>query len=289
MRECYGHRFYHNGNMYDCHEFRSSLIFEGESVYEVIRVVKGIPLFSEDHLQRLHRTLDIKKGEIQVSDREIMDAVNRIIRENHITEGNIKVIFNFEKDRPGVSHFLVYQVTHHYPSQEQYEKGVKCILYQAERPCPTAKIIHHNLRLTLYNKLIETGTYEALLVNRQGIITEGSRSNVFFIRDNILYTAPDHLVLQGISRKYVISICRDQCIPLKKEAISVTGLSGIEAAFLTGTSIKVLPVSHINGHSFSTSHPLLLTLMKEYDKTMDEYIRNKDRFPKRSLRDTDES
>ncbi len=272
MRECYGRWFYHNGNLYDCHEFRSSLVFEGESVYEVLRVVQGKPLFPEDHLQRLHHTLEMKKGVVNVSDREVMDAVKRIIRENDITEGNIKVIFNFEKARPGVSHFLVYRIEHHYPSPAQYQNGVSCILYQAERPRPTAKIIHHHLRLTIFNKLIETGTYEALLVNRQGMITEGSRSNVFFIRDNILYTAPDHLVLPGISRKYVISICREQGIPLKKEAIPVSGLSDLEAAFLTGTSIKVLPVSQIEDHTLPVSHPLLSTLMEAYDRLIEEHI-----------------
>ncbi len=277
MRECFGERFFYNGTMYDCRDFQTAMVFEGESVYEVIRVIRGIPLFLEDHLQRLHHTLEIQGKNTGIRDREIAEAVRQVIRENRLTEGNIKIIFNFHPGAPGDIRFLVYRIEHHYPTREQYARGVSCILYHAERPRPTAKIIHHSLRLTLYNKLIETGRYEALLVNRQGLITEGSRSNVFFIRGNTLLTAPDHLVLPGISRKYVLGICRDLGLTLQKEALPEKQLAGVDAAFLTGTSINILPVSYIEEQSFSPAHPLLQTLMQEYDKIIRKHIGNVDR------------
>ncbi len=273
MRECSGQRFYYNGNMYNCSEFQPSMVFEGESVYEVIRLISGMPLFLEDHLQRLHHTLGIQKKKIKVAGSEIMQAVKKVIRENHITEGNIKVIFNFDHDRHGTSHFLVYRIEHHYPSTAQYDNGVSCILYQAERPQPTAKIIHHNLRLTLYNKLIETGMYEAILVNNRGCMTEGSRSNIFFIKNNKLFTAPDALVLSGISRSYVIKISDEKKIPLHMKAIPVDDLPDMDAVFLTGTSIKILPVSAIGNNHFAMDHPLMQQLMNEYDRMVISYIK----------------
>ena len=274
MRECYGRQYYHNGRMFDCPGFDTHLIFEGESVYEVIRVMEGIPLFFEDHLQRFHQTLslrDIKSGQ---SDDEITDAVRQVILGNNIQEGNIKIIFNFDPGHVRSSHLLVYRVEHFYPAPEMYARGVKCTLYQAERPQPTAKIIYHTLRLTIYNKLIETGMYEALLVNRRGYITEGSRSNVFFIRDNTIYTAPDTMVLPGISRGYVIRICRELSVPLQMKAVHLEELPGMDALFLTGTSIKVLPVNTVDEHTFPPSHRLIHTLGQEYDKVIDDYIKN---------------
>ncbi len=259
--------------MLDCQHFDTHLVFEGESVYEVIRVMGGTPLFLEDHLQRLHQTLLLRKERAGQSDKEITDAVRHVILANGILEGNIKIIFNFDPGHVRSSHFLVYRVEHFYPGPEMYARGVKCTLYQAERPQPTAKIFHHHLRLTIYNKLIETGMYEALLVNRHGYITEGSRSNVFFIRDNTIYTAPDTMVLPGISRGHVIRICREQSVPLKLQAVPMEDLPDMDALFLTGTSIKVLPVNIVDEHVFSPSHYLIHTLGQEYDKVIDDYIR----------------
>jgi len=272
MKECFGKWYFYNERIYDYNVFNPLLVFEGESIYEVIRVLHSVPLFLEDHLKRLHHTFDIKKKKFIHSDKEITEAVHRVIRENKITEGNLKIVLNFDKRSRKPVHFLVYWIEHFYPVHEQYAKGVRCILHQAERPLPSAKIINQGLRITIYNKLIETGMYEAILVNNRGYMTEGSRSNVFFIKNNLLYTAPDALVLAGISRSYVIKICSEKKIPLRMEAIHMDDLPAIEAVFLTGTSIKILPVSTIGNNHFATNHPVMQQLMNEYDHKIESYI-----------------
>ena len=275
MTECTGQRYYHNGRMHECRDFPLPLVYEGETVYEVIRVIRAVPRFLEDHLDRLFHTADISGRKIPKSRAEIVAAIQRVIRENDFGEGNLKVIFNFGEGDREPRHFLVYRVEHLYPSQEQYEKGVSCILYLGERPRPEAKIIHQGLRLAIYHRLIATGRYEALLVNRQGYLTEGSRSSLFLVRGGQVFTAPAAMVLPGISRKHVLQLCRRLSIPVAEQAVHVDDLPDMEALFLTGTSINVLPVNSVGEMTFDARHPLVRKLMKAYEEVVEEYVSSK--------------
>ena len=95
------------------------------------------------------------------------------------------------------------------------------------------------------------GGYEALLVNENNLITEGSRSNIFFLRNNILFTAPDNMILNGITRKYILEICSENNITVKYEPVNADEISDYDAVFMTGTSPMVLPFNRIDDKFFS--------------------------------------
>jgi branched-chain amino acid aminotransferase len=115
------------------------------------------------------------------------DIIN-LTRSDRKKEANIKIVFNYNN---GADNYLVYFIEPIYPTAEQYKKGVKGILYSAQRKDPESKVINHKLRSSIYHKLIQEGGYEALLVDGKKLITEGSRSNIFFLKDESLVTAPD--------------------------------------------------------------------------------------------------
>lgn len=103
-------------------------------------------------------------------------------------------------------------------------------------------------------------------------ITEGSRSNVFFVKDEIFYTAPESKVLVGITRQKVIECLRQLNFELVEKAVSAAEISQFDAAFLTGTSPKVLPVSLIGKLRLNIQVLVLQKLMKSYDDKIDAYI-----------------
>jgi len=133
-------------------------------------------------------------------------------------------------------------------------------------------VINHRLRSTIFRKLIETGAYEAFLVDRYGCITEGSRSNVFFVRNSELYTAADGEVLSGIVRKYVLEFCMDQDIRVHFQKVKTDDMDHYEACFITGTSPGVLPVSSIGTVTMQTGHPLVHKIMAGYQDHIAAYI-----------------
>ena len=117
------------------------------------------------------------------------------------------------------------------------------------------------------------GAYEALLVNNNNHITEGSRSNIFFLKGNILFTAPDNLILSGITRKYILEICRENGIKVELACIEPEDLPEYNSVFMTGTSPTLLPFNRIDNQYFNVSVPLIERLRRLYLEKAEESIR----------------
>jgi len=261
MNECYGKKFILNGNLQPAEMFDKSLVYEGDSVYEVLRIVKGNPIFFYDHMERLVKSVRLQKKIILADVQTIRKAIISLTRSDKKHEANLKIVFNYNK---GVTNFLVYFIEASYPTEIQYKNGVKGLLFFAERKDPEAKVINHKLRSSIYHRLIHEGGYEAILVNENNQITEGSRSNIFFLRADTLVTAPDNSVLKGITRKYILEICAEQGINMEFQYVNADNLRDFDAVFMTGTSPTVLPFNCIDDTSFSVKFPMIERLRKLY-------------------------
>ena len=270
MKECFGKEFILNGKVEPSESFNSTLVYEGDSVYEVLRVADGSPVFFSDHLERLETSTRLRKKKMLTDARTLKrDIINLAEREKR-KEINLKIVFNYNQ---GIENYLVYYIEPTYPSPEQYSKGVKGILFYAERKDPQSKVINHRLRSSIFHKLILEGAYEALLVNEQGQITEGSRTNIFFLKENTLVTAPDELVLSGITRKHILEICHENNINVNLECVDAERIAGFDAVFMTGTSPRVLPFYRIDDNYFNVDLPLIGKLRKLYIEKAEESIR----------------
>jgi branched-chain amino acid aminotransferase len=263
MKECLHHKFILDGEIADCERFSPEMIDVGTSIYEVVHVMKGKILFVRDHLKRLEQSALLAGLDIWHTTDSLQVMVSHLPALNGITEGNIKIVLNYNP--AGLNKFLAYFVTHHYPSQDQFDKGVALHTYRFTRTDPHTKIWRPKHRLAVKEYIQRNDLYEVLLFDDHDRITEASKANVFFISENTVITPPVDLVLPGITRKYILQLCRDQNIAVKEDIVSINQLPLFDAAFITGTSPKVLPVSHVNEHIFNVGHPVLRVLMKEYD------------------------
>jgi branched-chain amino acid aminotransferase len=261
MNECSGKKFILNGNLQPAEMFDKSMVYEGDSVYEVLRMIKGSPIFFPDHLERLTTSVKQQKKEFLADNTSIRKAIMDLSRADRKKESNLKIVFNYNK---GVGNFLIYYIESSYPTEIQYKKGVKGVLFYAQRKDPESKVIDHKLRSSIYHKLIMEGGYEALLVNDNKQITEGSRSNIFFIKGGSLITAPDNSVLSGITRKHILEICSDENISVDFSCVNAADITEYDAVFMTGTSPVVLPFCCIDDKFFNVRIPLIERLRKQY-------------------------
>lgn len=272
MTECHGNFFIHNGELQPAEFFDNSLVYEGESVYEVLRMTMGIPWFLNDHLERLRGSAKARRKVMLVTPEQIRDDIVRLSKVEKKKEVNLKIVFNYNGRS---ANYLLYYIEPVYPDKEQYIKGVKGVLFHAERKDPGTKIINHRLRSEIYHKLIIETAYEALLVNREGFITEGSRSNIFFIRNDVIYTAPDKMVLGGITRKHILDICAETGIKVILEPVKESDIRNFESVFMTGTSPIVLPFRQVGNLVFNPGDPRIPELRKLYirraEKSMEEF------------------
>lgn len=269
MDECYGKNYILNREFKPSAAFNNSLVYDGDSIYEVIRTVKGTPLFFYDHVERLENSVRNQQKQMLAGIEELRQDIIRISGPQGNNEANLKIVFNYNNDR---SNYLLYFIRPIYPTQDQYDSGVKGILYPAERKDPSSKVINHRLRSEIFHKLILERAYEAILVDHSSCITEGSRSNIFFIRDGILYTAPENKILSGITRKYIIEICTERNIKVVMECVKADAICLYDSAFMSGTSPMVLPFSCIDDRSFDVKDPLLKELRTLYIEKAEESI-----------------
>jgi len=270
MRECSGKYFILNGELQPAELFDNKMVYEGESIYEVIRLVKGCPLFFSDHMERLNASIRNQKKDLLADITFLSGSIIKLTRCERKKDINIKIVFNYKKES---FNWLVYFIESVYPSASQYREGVRGILFKAERNDPEAKVIDHRLRTEISNRLIIEKGYEALLVNSDNLVTEGSRSNVFFLKKDMLVTAPDKMILKGITRKHILDICEKNNIIVKFECVNADDISGYEAAFMTGTSPMVLPYCCIDTVRYNVKLPLMEELRRMYILKLEESIR----------------
>ena len=261
MNECYGNKFILNGELQPAEMFDNSLVYEGDSIYEVIRMIKGSPVFFHDHMERLSHSVKLQGKEHLASVSALRNNIISLSRSDRKKETNLKIVFNYNN---GLNNYVVYFIEPIYPTIEQYQSGVKGILFFAERKDPRSKVINHKLRSSIYHKLILEGGYEALLVNENNLITEGSRSNIFFLRGDTLVTAPDGVILNGITRKHILDICRERDIKFEFDCVNYNDISVFDAVFMTGTSPTVLPFYCIDDKFFNVKQSLIGMLRKLY-------------------------
>lgn len=273
MSECFSRYFICNSEVEKSEEFDENILHKGQSLYEVIRIIDGKPLFLDKHLERMDNSSRVSKLSLWLSKGEVKEKILQLIKVNNANLGNIKFLFNFQEGNRKT--FLCYFVKYHYPTLQDYENGVHTILYHGERENPNAKIINVDFRTMVDSEITNSNAFEAILVDRNGHITEGSKSNIFMIKNNDVLTAPLKDVLPGVTRNVIMGLCKNLGINLKEEKINYNDLQNLDALFISGTSPKVLPVSSVDKIKFkSTQNEIVVKIMKAYDKALKEDISN---------------
>ena len=258
-----------NGNLKPVEDIPGHPYISERSVYEVLRVENRVPLFIEDHFTRLQNSFSLCNKRFQMSLADFRKTVLKLFNKNQISEGAVKFIFPDGDNKQG---FIAYFMTPHRPSAEEYKLGIKTIAIYEERNNPNAKIWNNQLREMATRLIKKNDAYEAILIDKDNYITEGSRSNIFFIKNDTVYTTPDDRILPGITRKKVLEICFDKGIKTKMTMIPYGRINEYDSVFLTGTSRKVVPVKSIDNHCFDTGNKLMRSIMSYFDELTAAYI-----------------
>jgi len=276
MKECTGNYFIKNGVMLPVEDFDNKMVYEGESIYEVLRMVRGAPLFFSDHYERLIGSILNRKRTNLSTFNNLRRNIKVLAEIEKPEKANLKIVFNYNNPN---SDYLIYFIKACYPSELQYKEGVKGILFRGERTDPASKVVHHELKSAIVARLASEKAYEALLVNDKNLITEGSRSNIFFIKNKTLYTAPDNLVLNGITKKHLIRLCNETGIEICYKCINAAEIQDYDSVLMSGTSPILLPFKYIDDCEFivenSTVEKLRNMLMLKADQSINDFIAEK--------------
>lgn len=247
-------------------------------IYEVIRIISGIPLFISEHYSRMADSCKSMACQPPISEKELLIQIINLCKINSTQIGNVKIEIGISKHD---SQYLMYLIPHTYPTAQMYSNGIEVGFLYAEREQPNIKIEQPAVRERANQLIRESGFYEVLLINSENRITEGSRSNIFFILDEQLETPPLSKVLKGITLCKILDIAKEKNIKVSYRNIAVDELPNAHSAFLTGTSPKILPIAKIGNKHLDVKHPILQLLLTEYDEIIKRDIEKTKRLIKK--------
>ena len=227
-----------NGNIIEQEEYTEDLT----AFYEVIRVNNQALMFLEDHIKRLNHSLKMANIDKIITINSVKSDLAKLFKVDGIKNQNVKFSVSVQNER------------------------LICALYYTEIKQLT------NAMQTIRKQLQLDSVYEYLLVDHEGLILEGTKTNVFFVKGSQVITADTHKVLGGITRHHVADLARVH-YDFEESAFAKVNLNQVDAVFLTGTSIGVLPVCKVDDISFNSAiNPVVLSLMKAYETCENTYI-----------------
>jgi D-alanine transaminase len=239
-----------------------------DGIYEVIRWYEGSFYDMDSHIKRLGRSLrELRidwpgQGSFQSIAEELIKRSN--LKDQpamvylQVTRGAAKRTHSFPS--PEVTPTVYAYAWGFIPDNISKETGIKVMMKDDIRwsRCDI-KSIALLANTMSFQEAYENGLKECVFV-RNGLITEGSRSNIFFVIDGTLFTHPEsNHILSGVTRKNVLRIAEEAGIKIREEAVQENRLRVIQEAFITNTSAEVTPVTELGGNSIGNGIPGKIT------------------------------
>jgi len=235
-------------------------IFEGIRCYNT---EKGPAVFRlKDHVERLFKSAHIFTLKIPFTEEEVFEAIKETIRINKIDSCYIRqIVFVgygnmgvYPKNNPIQVAIAVWSWGA-YLGEEGLQKGIRVktssfIRNHVNSNMSRGKVSGYYVNSQLAKiEAILCGFDEAVLLDTEGYVSEGSGENIFLVRKGILKTTPLTSILEGITRDSVITISKDLGIEVKEERFTRDELYISDEAFFTGTAAEITPIREIDGRT----------------------------------------
>ncbi len=241
-------------------------VFEGIRCYET---EKGPAVFRlAEHVNRLFDSAHIFLMEIPFSVREIEEAIVKTIEVNKVKECYIRPLVYigygamglYPKENP-VNVSIAVWPWGAYLGEEGIVNGIRIkvssfIRGHVNSNLARGKVCGYYVNSQLAKReAIACGYDEALLLDTEGYVSEGSGENIFIVRNGVLKTTPLTSILGGITRESVMEIARNEGIRVIEERFTRDELYIAEEAFFTGTAAEVTPIREVDGRTIGEGKP----------------------------------
>jgi len=243
----------------------------GDGVYEVVRAIRGRLFAARFHNERLERSLAGIRIELEEQDSpaRFVEIGRELLRENSLLDGEATLYIQVTRGATTRAHHFppantpptVYiSVARFTPSRELAERGASVITHPDLRwgrcDLKTLNLLPNVLAAQAAK---EQGAFEAMLI-RDGVVTEGAKTNFFGVVDGTLRTHPcDSHILPGITRSVLRDLAAEIGIDVDETPIAEDEIPGISELFLTGTTTDVMPVVQLDGRFVGDGKPGELT------------------------------
>ena len=226
-------------------------------LYETFRTLDFKPVFLQAHLDRLFRSADQIGLNIDYSKLDISNMLSKVIHDFQDPNQRVRILAVPNK-------LIVY--TSYLNLDPSIYNGVSVITIEASREQPEIKTTDYHACLTAWRAAVDAGCFEAILMDDNGILYEGSRSNLFWVKDEKLFTRKED-VLPGTTRQIIIN---HSSVLIQYNTLNNMDLSNIDEFFLTNSGSGIIPVTRINDKNIGNGDVGIITrqLLSQYNEWM---------------------
>ncbi len=236
-----------------------SVVQGGDAVWEGLRLYKWGVFLLDRHLNRMYESAKALAFVDIPSDEEVKKALAETFKANNMTDGvHVRLtLTRGEKITSGMDPRLnqngscLIILPEHKPPVYDNEKGIKIITSSIRRNNPSfldSKIHHANLLNNIQAKIQSNvaGADAALMLDHQGFAAELNGTNIFMAKKGIVYTPFADACLHGVTRGFIMELCKKHNIEIYEKNLSLTELYNADEVFTTGTMGELTPVTSID-------------------------------------------
>ncbi|WP_203334435.1 branched-chain-amino-acid transaminase [Planococcus beigongshangi] len=257
----------------------------GDGVFEGVRVYEGNVFRLQEHIDRLYDSAKSIMLSVPYSKQEMSDLVVETLRKNELQNAYIRVVVsrgvgNLGLDpsscaRPQV--IVIAEELALFP-KELYKTGIDIVSVATRRTradvlSPKVKSLNYLNNILVRIEANLAGVSEALMLNDQGYVAEGSADNVFIVKNGEILTPPGYVgALEGITRNAIMEIAHELGFPMREQVFTRHDVYVADEVFLTGTAVEVIAVVKVDGRVIGDGKPGDCTnrLLEEFRKTVVE-------------------
>ncbi len=238
-------------------------VFEGVRCYDTARGPQVFRL--NEHTDRLFKSAHILGLKIPFTQAEINEAHCEVLRANDLKEGYLRPLVFLGSEAMGlraqglsVRTAIAAWAWPNYMDPDSRERGIKVRTSSYTRHhvnitmCKAKAIGNYTNSILALHEALESGCDEAMLLDPEGCVAEGSGENIFIIRDGVLHTPELTSCLDGITRNTVFTLARDAGLEVRERRITRDEVYIADEAFFTGTAAEVLPIREVDGRQVGT-------------------------------------
>jgi branched-chain amino acid aminotransferase len=251
----------------------------GDGIFEGIRVYDGNIFKCREHLDRLYDSAKSIMLNIPLSYQEMQQALIESIRKNELRDGYIRLVVSRgpgdlgldPRRSPNANVVIIVEQLSIYP-EEAYLNGLKTVSVSTRRNVPDAlnpkiKSLNYLNNILVKMQANLAGVGEAIMLNSQGYVAEGSSDNIFIVKRGIVFTPPCYCgALEGITRAAIIEICKRVGYEVREEPFTLHDVYVADEVFFTGTAAEVIAVQEVDARTIGSGKagPITTHLLKEF-------------------------
>ncbi|MHC4527851.1 MAG: aminotransferase class IV [Planctomycetota bacterium] len=230
----------------------------GAGLFETMRSSGGVVFALDDHLDRLFKSAEALSIDSSYDKKYISDAIYKVLKANKLSDARLRLTLTAgpmtaDEEQRKSTLLIIAAKLRPYPA-EYYKNGVMVVLCPFKQnpadPVYGHKTTSYFSRMIALDMARRKRAAEALWFTVDNRLAEGCISNVFLVKDSVLYTPPvETPVLPGVARKTVCRLAAENSIKLEEKELFIADLLGADEIFLTNVIMQVLPVCKVEKHT----------------------------------------